>query len=497
MKAFFQKNIITIGVLVVVVAGGLSYWYVQSSAAPAFGQTTIGKGNVIESVNEPGNVLAENNAAVSFQEGGQIASVNVSEGSVVSAGTVLATLNTAQLASAVQQANAAVATAQANLAEIASGTRPEQLQIDQSAVASADQSLGIAVENGYSSADDAVTNQIDNLFSNAQSSNPQFLIPNTNSQTGTTIQGQRVAIGAALNSWYSALNTAGVDPATLVVPANGTLQQIESYINAVSLAVNNAGANGTITGTTLTQYKTDVATARTEVEASISAVSGANSALTSAQNVLTLAQDGATPQQIAAQQAVVEQAQAGLASAQVALNNAALIAPFSGTVQNLTAQIGQVVSPGTPVLSLVNNSGLKIETYVSEADVAKIAVGDQANVTLDAFGTGTVFPATVSTVDAAETQVNGSPAYEITLHFVNPNSSIKDGMSGNVQIIAAEHDNVIEAPSNLVINNNGNYFVLVQNGNTTKQQPVQIGLVGDTMTEITSGLNVGDTITNF
>ena len=111
-------------------------------------------------------------------------------------------------------------------------------------------------------------------------------------------------------------------------------------------------------------------------------------------------------------------------------------------------------------MSLINNSGLKIQTYVSENDVAKIQSGDAADVTLDAFGTGTTFPATVTTVDAAQTQVNGSAAYMVTLHFVNPNGQIKDGMTGNVHIIEAEHDNVIAVPSNLVINDYGDYFVL-------------------------------------
>jgi RND family efflux transporter MFP subunit len=185
------------------------------------------------------------------------------------------------------------------------------------------------------------------------------------------------------------------------------------------------------------------------------------------------------------------------ASAQVAFNNASLVAPFAGTVQNLTAQVGQVVTPGIPMMTLINASGLKIETYVSEKDVANIKSGDTAQVTLDAFGTGTTFPATVSTVDAAQTQVNGAAAYMVTLHFTNPNSQIKDGMTGNVHIIEAEHDNVIAVPSNLVINDNNAYFVLVQKGSAAEKVPVQIGLVGVSTTEITSGLNVGDTINNF
>ena len=500
MKAFFLKNYIVIGIVVLVAAGGGAYWYVNSATPPAFGTITVEKGNVVQSVDESGNVLAENSAMISFQEGGQIAHVYVSEGSQVSAGMVLADLDSAQLSAASQQANAALAAAQAQLALLQSGTRPEQLTIDESAVTSADQSLGIAVEDAYSASDDAVTNQMDAMFSSPQSANPIFLVSN-NDQPGAanSIQDQRVQIGTALAQWYTALNatSSNFDPATLSTMASADLQQIKSYIDAIALVVNNATPSTNMTGAQITAYKAAVATARTEVEASISAVSGDQSALTAAQNTLALAQAGSTPQSIQAQAAVVAQAQAVATNAQVALGNASLVAPFSGTVQDLTAQVGQVVSPGTPVMSLVNNGGLKLETYVSENDVTSVKPSDTAIVTLDAFGTGTTFPATVTTVDAAETQVNGAPAYMVTLHFTDPDSQIKDGMSGNVQIVEAEDDNVIAVPSNLVINDDGSYFVIKQAGDTAEKVPVQIGLVGTSTTEITSGLNVGDVINNF
>lgn len=500
MKRFFVKNYIAVGVVVLVVAAAGIYWYVSTANPPTFGTVTVAKGNVVQSVDEPGTVLAENSAEMSFQEGGQIAHVYVSEGNNVAAGTVLADLDSAQLAAAAQQADAALAAAQAQLSQLASGTRPQQLTIDESAVASADQTLGIAVGNAYSASDDAVRNQLDNLFSNAQSANPTFIVPANDMQgTVNTIQGERVQIGAALSAWYAALNatSTGFDPASLAATAAANLQQIQSYIDTIALVVNSANTSVETPAATLAAYKADVAAARTEVEASISAVSADQAALTAAQNTLALAQAGSTPQQIAAQQAVVEQAQAAAASAHVALDNASLVAPFAGTVQDLTAQVGQVVTPGTPMMTLVNNSGLKIQAYVSEKDVANVKPGDAAQVTLDAFGTGTTFPATVTTVDAAESQVNGAPAYMVTLHFTNPSAQIKDGMTGNVHIIEAEHDNVIAVPNDLVINNNNNYFVLVQHGNTSEQVPVQVGLIGATTTEITSGLNVGDTITNL
>jgi hypothetical protein len=56
----------------------------------------------------------------------------------------------------------------------------------------------------------------------------------------------------------------------------------------------------------------------------------------------------------------------------------------------------------------------------------------------------------------------------------------------------------VVVPSRLVINDGNNYFVLVQQGSQSVKTPVQIGLVGDNgTTEITSGINVGDILTNF
>jgi multidrug efflux pump subunit AcrA (membrane-fusion protein) len=145
MKAFFAKNYIVVGIIVLLAAAGGAYWYISTATPPTFGAVTVAKGNVIQSVDEPGSVLAENSAVMSFQEGGQIAQVNVSEGSNVSAGTVLADLDSAQLNAAVQQtqaavsqANAGLAAAQAQLSQLASGTRPQQITIDESAVTSAD-----------------------------------------------------------------------------------------------------------------------------------------------------------------------------------------------------------------------------------------------------------------------------------------------------------------------------------------------------------------------
>lgn len=499
MKKFFIKHLVSIVITVVVVASvGGAVWYVASNHAPTFAGTTATRGNVIASLDEPGTVMAENNAQLSFQEAGQIAQVDVREGDNVSAGTTLATLTTASLQATLAQAQAGVAAAQAQLAQLQSGTRPEQLAVDQTAVTNAQSALQSDAFNAYTAADDAIHNQIDNMFSTPRSNNPVFLIPDTDSQAVNNIQTSRLAIEGSLTNWYSAFASSTASSTALPNTAVTALDQIQTFLDTVAIAVNDATPSSNLTASMLAGYKVNVVTARTEVGGAITTLTNAQSALQTAQSNLALAQAGATPQAIQTQEAAVAQAEAQVSSTQVAINNSVLVAPFPGTVQNLTAQIGQVVSPGAPVLTLVNNGGLKIMTYVSEVDVAKIRPGQTARITLDAFGTGTTFPATVTTVDNSKTQVNGTPAYLVTLHFSNAPNGPKDGMTGNVHIVLAEDDNVIEVPSNLVINNGNQYFVLVQSPTGPVQKQVQIGLVGDGgMTEITSGLSEGDQLSNF
>lgn len=499
------------GVVIVILSIIGVIWYINSNQAPSFGTIAVTKGNIVQSLSETGNVLAENKADLSFQESGQIASINVKEGEVVSAGTVIAKLDTSSLETNFLQAQAGLQVAQAKLQDLENGTRPEQILVykntvaqAQSALNSAIASLSVAQNNAYIASEDAIDNQTDNLFTNPKYQNPIFLVKIADSQMTIDIQSKRVAIGELLNNWYNLQNSASYNPAQENATVSSYLQKIQSYLDELAIAVNNSIQNS-IPAQTISAYKAYVLTARNEVAQNISALTNASNAVTSAssslsvaQSQLALAQSGATQEQIDAQKAAVAQAQAVLESAQVAINHASLIAPFSGTVRNKKMDIGQVVSAGVPVISMTNDSGLKVETYVSQSDIAKIKEGDSANITLDAYGNGVVFQANVTNVDSAGTQENGDISYKVTLHFKNYDSRIKPGMTANINIIVAESDNAIEIPNNLIISNGNENFVLVQSGKSFEKKQVTVGIVGDNgMAEILSGLSEGDRVTNF
>lgn len=514
MKKFLITNIKFLSVAIVVLVLAWAIWYIASGAAPTLGSYSVQNGNVVSALDESGTVVAENNANISLQEAGRITRVYVKEGQVVEAGAALVDLNTASLGANLEEANAAVDAAQAKLDALEIGATPQSIAVSETALATAKQTLansyaGVSniLTDAYTKSNDAVRTQLNAFFSNPESISPQLNFTISDSQALNNIDNTRLSASAELNSWENELtaSTSSAETARLDSALSNALSHLTVVQNLMNLALTVLNVQNGLSASTLAAYKASATIGLNEANAAVTEVSNVQQSIASMKAAVAQAQAGldftiasSTPQIVQEQEAAVAQAQAAAAAARIALDEASLTAPFPGTVQDLTAQVGEVVSAGVPVLSLVNSNGLKVQTYVSELDVAKIKVGDAANVTLDAFGLGTVFPATVTAIDSAETIVSGVPSYLLTLHFTKLEPQIKVGMTGNVHLVIAEDDNVIVAPSRLVLNDGNQDFVLLKTTIGFKRQSVEVGLVGDNnMTEITSGINTGDTLVNF
>jgi len=99
-------------------------------------------------------------------------------------------------------------------------------------------------------------------------------------------------------------------------------------------------------------------------------------------------------EQLAAARAMVETARARLQTAEASvklaqanLNDTRVVAPFAGTVLTKLVETGEVVTAGTPLITLMDLSRLHAKVYIAEADLGKVKVGDPARVYIDAFPT--------------------------------------------------------------------------------------------------------------
>jgi HlyD family secretion protein len=88
---------------------------------------------------------------------------------------------------------------------------------------------------------------------------------------------------------------------------------------------------------------------------------------------------------------------AQVAEANANLAERRILAPISGTILSRPVEVGDVVSPGTTVFVLVDMHRLYLKVYIPEPDIPKVKLGDQADVTVDAFP-GRSFPGRVTKI---------------------------------------------------------------------------------------------------
>jgi HlyD family secretion protein len=127
---------------------------------------------------------------------------------------------------------------------------------------------------------------------------------------------------------------------------------------------------------------------RRQVEAARGAVTTAkanldNPAIRSAQAAAIQAQILQAQADIAASQADAERARAALDEARANRADLQVIAPFTGTVATRTAEPGEVVTPGTPIVTMVNLGQVYLRAFVPGGDIGRVRIGQPARVYLD------------------------------------------------------------------------------------------------------------------
>lgn len=193
-------------------------------------------------------------------------------------------------------------------------------------------------------------------------------------------------------------------------------------------------------------------------------------------------------------------------SKQNAYNNCFVYAPFDGVVATLIAKVGE--SSGSSIGSLITKQKL-VTISLNEVDIAKIKLGQRATLTFDAIDDLSI-TGVVAEIDSIGAVSQGVVTYNVKISLDISDDRVKPGMSVSATIITDTAQNVIVVPSGAIKNKNGVSYIETfdaplatsitnqTQGSTSlvlpKQVEVVTNLVGDTTTEITSGLKEGDTI---
>jgi HlyD family secretion protein len=495
-----------LAVVALMAIGSITYFLIESQP-PKVAYAAVATGNITQEVTATGEVTPVQNPTLSFEQGGQVTTVSATAGEKVTAGTFLASLDTRVL-------SASLAAAQAQLNSLESGPRSVDVAGQQTGVLEAQQTLANTFASypqtllsAYTTTQSSITTQVDPLFNFSSPSNPVF-ISNSGSDPSQRVQidAERSELISEFSTWDAELSVATSSPDALTASQLQTLtdesidhlDNVRSFLNDLSAAI-----IGEQTSSSLSAQQTaglaSVSSALSTVNGLITSLTAAGQSIStqqlavqSAQDQLNQTQAGATTQAIQAQQAVVEGIEAQIAQQEI-------VAPFSGTVASVSIKPGDVVSANTPAISLIPNGTFEVDLYLAENDVTKVKVGDTADVTLDAYGTGRIFPATVGAVETSpsinpDSTGGTTGGYKVTLVFDNADPAIANGMHASATIHTGSAENVLIIPSSAVITNGTAQFVLKETAQGLVQTPVTIGLTSTSTVEVLSGLSAGDSI---
>jgi HlyD family secretion protein len=146
-----------------------------------------------------------------------------------------------------------------------------------------------------------------------------------------------------------------------------------------------------------------------------------------------------------------------------------------------------------PAVHLIDTSEIEMSGVIDEIDIAKVKLGQEADIILDALP-GKEVKGKVTFISQAGTVKAGVVSYKATITLAHPDEEFRDGMSATAEIIIDRHDNVLLIPNRAIQGSWENPLVEVVVGEKTEQRQVTLGLSDGIKTEALSGLEEGERV---
>lgn len=185
-------------------------------------------------------------------------------------------------------------------------------------------------------------------------------------------------------------------------------------------------------------------------------------------------------------EALLADAQAVLGAAKVRLTQQVLTAPVDGVVLTRAVEVGSVVQPGLPLLVLAEAGPMRLVIEPDEKNLAALVVGQAAVASADAFPEQR-FAARVSFIASGIDPSRGTVEVRLTLDSAQP--QLRSDMTVSVEIELRRKADALTLPRAVVrdVASDAPWVMVVESAHA-KKQPVTLGLRGDAVVEVATGL---------
>jgi HlyD family secretion protein len=409
----------------------------------------IERGPLTATIGATGTVRANQSALLSWQTSGAVEAVNVEIGTPVETGQLLANLNKTSLSQSIILAEADLIDAQKALDDLLEPATQLALAQAQQAIVDA----GKRVEDA-----ETRLNSLKTTADQADIDSAQATVIILRDQLERAQKDFRPYENKAEDNLIRANLQAALSRAQ------------QNYDNAVTRLNNLKG----------TASETDLAIAEANLEV-------AQASLEDAQEKYDDLVSGPTQEDI-------QRLETRIAAIEATLKLPQIEAPFNGTITRVDTKVGDQVNPGTPAFRVDDLSHLLVDVGISEVDINRVSLGQEATLQFDGIPDQT-YSGVVVEVDPVGSVNQGIVEFQVAIEITNPDEAVKPSMTAAVNIVVNQLQDVLMIPNRAVRVLNGDRVVyILANGQLTPVN-ITLGVSSDTMSEVTNtDLKVGDLV---
>ena len=332
--------------------------------------------------------------------GGVVAEILAVEGATVAAGEVLVRLDPADAVLALQEAQALLAQARADLAQAQAGPLPEEIAEVEAQIDAAKAQLAQAVARNDEVAGGATEADVTGAQAQVELAEAEHLT--------ARIERDRV---------YGDKRSEDEDK-------EDADYRLHAAREALAAAQANLEAQNALVPVRLREARSVVWSASAQKKV--------------AQARLAQLNAGSRAEEVEIKMAQVRQVEIAVAQAELALAHTDIRAPFSGTITQIDVERGERVNPGQPVLTLAALDRLRVRTTdLTELDAARIAEGHRVVVTVDALPE-VALEGYVERVHGRSVEVRGDVTYPVYVALEETMPALRWGMTTMVEIEPVE-----------------------------------------------------------
>ena len=431
------------------------------------------RGDISGVLNLTGEIRSQGQQTVTARVSGRLGRLLVDVGSPVQEGQPVAELDREAFELRVVQAEAALAAAEARLAGLLGGARPDDREHAEALLRAARARLQAREGAPQSDAPEQLLTNLDTARQRvAELEGSQLQVQ---AQADAAANSARARLDGLLRESNDRQNQAAIES------ARQTLRQAEE-----------AAARSRRPSDDLSRARREVESLRDQLllirsSAGQAELEAARAEVQAAEVALRRASTPPSDLDLKAGQAQVQRTQAELEVARIEVREATASAPFSGMVSEVHAASGVLVAPGTPLLTIVPPN-FEVVIPLPETQLGQVAVGQPVRLGVDAFPnqefTGAV-KAIAPVVDPRTRSV------ALRVEVVDPGFKLKSGMFAQLSVAAPTKRGALLAPREAVVSRGNEQNVYQVIDGRARRQPVQVGATDGRTVEILAGLPDG------